>query len=263
MTALIADPTVADGEICLAQVGSETAVICPAARNVPPPSEFSDVRLKSRSAVGELAVEQDGQATKSRDRKREAPSERMYTDPPSAEPAMYVPLTAGKFAADAKVVFELRWVVVVDCWVVVVCPVVVGEPVVLLVGAAVPGEVVVVEATVVVASEAVCLDEPQAASSTTSDRRRPIFEILRVIVTMTRSGRTMQSASSVSSMLMNACEFLLAVRGRCGFGPVDVRGRAGGGVNGRGGVPHGGFCRPSSWFQSGAMAGTPTPPTSR
>jgi len=25
----------------------------------------------------------------------------------------------------------------------------------------------------------------------------------------------------------------------------------------------GGFCRPSSWYQSGAMAGTPTPPTSR
>jgi len=114
MTALIAAPTVADGDICAAQVGSETAVMCPATRSVPPPSEFSEVRLKSRSAIGEAAVEHDGQAVKSGDRKREAPSERIYTDPPSAVPPTYVPLMAGKFAADTTVVFELPWVVVVD-----------------------------------------------------------------------------------------------------------------------------------------------------
>src|ERR1700722_7420284 len=102
MMMLIADPTVADGENWAPQVGSETAVMSPAARSVPPPSEFSDVRLKSRSAVGEGAVEHDGQAVKSGDRKREAPSERMYNDPPSAVPPMYVPRIAGKFGADAK-----------------------------------------------------------------------------------------------------------------------------------------------------------------
>jgi hypothetical protein len=63
---------------------------------------------------------------------------------------------------------------------VVTCPEVVGGPVVLLVGAAVPGEVVLVEANVVVASVALCLDELQAAITTTSDRKTLIFDILSV-----------------------------------------------------------------------------------
>src|SRR3984957_8439734 len=116
MMALIADPTVADGEIRSAQVGSETAVIFPAARRVPPPPGVRGVMVKARPAVGEPAVEHGGQAVKSGDRKRDAPSERIYNDPPSAVPPTYVPLMAGKFAADAKVVFELLWAVVGGCW---------------------------------------------------------------------------------------------------------------------------------------------------
>ena len=48
---------------------------------------------------------------------------------------------------------------------------------VLLAGAVVPGEV---ETTVVVTSVALCLDELQAAITTTSDRKTLIFDILSV-----------------------------------------------------------------------------------